>query len=90
MNKTRPVYRMCVVSRDKDLKENLYRIVKTKNEIVFDKNQTIKGRGVYVKKDLKTIELAQKRKMLNKALKADVPEEIYLSLIESLSKERRD
>ena len=90
MNKTRPVLRMCVVSRDRDLKENLFRLVKQNNEITLDLNQNIQGRGVYIKKDLKVIELAQKRKMLNKALKTEISDEFYDSLKEALSKERRD
>lgn len=90
MNKTRPVFRMCIVSRDRDLKENLFRLVKQNNEITLDLNQNIQGRGVYIKKDLKVIELAQKRKMLNKALKTEISNEFYDSLKEALSKERRD
>ncbi len=90
MNKTRPVFRMCIVSRSRDLKENLFRLVKQNNRIILDLNQNIQGRGVYIKKDLKVIELAQKRKMLNKALKTEIDDEFYDSLKEALSKERRD
>ena len=90
MNKTRPVFRMCIVSRDRDLKENLFRLVKQNSGIILDLNQKIQGRGVYIKKDLKVIELAQKRKMLDKALKTDISDEFYDSLKEALSKERRD
>lgn len=81
---------MCVVSRELLLKKDLFRLVKTSSGIVFDEKQNIQGRGVYIKKDLKTIELAFKRKSLNKAFKTEVSENIYLSLIQALSKERRD
>ena len=90
MNFKRPVYRMCVVSRELLLKKDLFRLVKTSSGVVFDEKQNIQGRGVYIKKDLKTIELAFKRKSLNRALKTEVSEDIYLSLIQALSKERRD
>ena len=90
MNKTRPVFRMCIVSRDRDLKENLFRLVKQNSGIILDLNQKIQGRGVYIKKDLKVIELAQKRKMLDNALKTEIDDEFYDSLKEALSKERRD
>ena len=90
MNFKRPVYRMCVVSRELLLKKDLFRLVKTSSGVVFDEKQNIQGRGVYIKKDLKTIELAFKRKSLNRALKTEVSENIYLSLIQALSKERRD
>ena len=90
MNFKRPVYRMCLVTREKLLKQDLFRVVKTPAGVIFDRDQNIQGRGAYIKKDLKTIELAFKRKSLNKALKADVSEDIYIALIQELSKERRD
>ena len=90
MNYKRPVYRLCSTSREKLLKKDLFRVVKTADGVVFDKKQNIQGRGAYIKKDLKTIELAFKRKSLNKSLKADVNEDIYIALIQELSKERRD
>ena len=81
---------MCVVSRELLLKKDLFRLVKTSSGVVFDEKQNMQGRGVYIKKDLKTIELAFNRKSLNRALKTKVSEDIYLSLIQALSKERRD
>ena len=90
MNKTRPIYRTCVVTREKLLKHELFRIVLVDKEVVFDAKQTIQGRGVYLKKELEVINLAQKKKMLNKAFKREVGEEIYHTLIQELEKERRD
>ena len=90
MNQKRPIYRMCAVTREKLLKSDLYRVVKTPSGVVFDSKQNIKGRGAYIKKDLKTIELAHSKKVLNRALKCEVNDEVYLALIQELSKERRD
>ena len=45
--------------------------------------------AVILKKDLKVIELAHKKKIISKSLKLDVKDEIYLELIQELSKERR-
>ena len=90
MNQKRPIYRMCSVTREKLLKSDLYRVVKTPGGVVFDSKQNIKGRGAYIKKDLKTIELAHSKKVLNRALKCEVNDEVYLALIQELSKERRD
>ena len=90
MNKTRPVYRQCVASREKLLKKDLFRLVKVENKVFIDEKQNKQGRGVYLKKDLKTIELAHKNKTLNKALRTQVGDEIYVELIQLLSKERRD
>ena len=54
MNIKRPVYRTCSVTKEKLLKQDLFRIVKTKSgEVKVDVNQVIPGRGVYIKKDLK-------------------------------------
>ena len=90
MNKTRHIYRTCIASKEKLLKHELFRIVLVDNEVLFDAKQTIQGRGVYLKKDLEVIKLAQKKKMLNKAFKKDVGEAIYQTLIQELEKERRD
>ena len=90
MNKIAPIYRSCVISREKLLKKDLFRVVKTSSGVYFDETQKLQGRGVYIKKDLKTIELAFKRKSLSKALKTEVKEEIYLELVQALAKEKRD
>ena len=90
MNFKRPVYRMCSVSREKLLKKDLFRLVKTPSGVAFDKEQNIPGRGAYIKKDLKTIELAYKNKVLNKSLRCEISEDIYLLMVQELSKERRD
>lgn len=87
MNKKRPVYRICVVTREKLLKEEMFRVVKIDNRVLVDIHQNIKGRGAYIKKDLKTIETSYKRHSLSKALKIDVKEDIYLSLVQLLAKE---
>ena len=91
MNKRAPIYRTCIASRNKYLKKDLFRIVKTKSgNIVFDEKQIKEGRGVYLKKDLKTITLAHDRRLLNKALRAEVSDDIYAELVVALSKEKRD
>lgn len=89
MNVKAPVYRICVVTREKLTKENLFRVVKTNSGIYFDKNQNMQGRGVYIKKDLSTILEAQKRHSLSKGLRSNVDDSIYLELIQALGKERR-
>ena len=91
MNKRAPIYRTCIASRNKFLKKDLFRIVKTKSgNIVFDEKQIKEGRGVYLKKDLKAITLAHDRHLLNKVLRAEVSDDIYAELVVALSKEKRD
>ena len=89
MNKKAPIYRTCIITREKILKEDMFRVVKVKDLVYFDKYQNMKGRGAYLKKDLRTILNAQKRHSLSKALKREVSDEIYLELIQELSKERK-
>lgn len=90
MNKTRPVYRTCIATREKLLKHELYRLVLVNQEVIFDAKQDKQGRGVYIKKDLEVIKSAQKKKMLNKAFKKEVGDDVYQTLIQELEKERRD
>ena len=76
---------MCVVSRESHLKSELFRLVKVNDQVIFDKKQSIPGRGVYLKKDLKVIELARSKKLLNKAFRtSDINEQVYIDLINEL------
>ena len=88
MNRSRPVYRLCVTSRSKHLKEELFRVVKTPSGVIFDKEQKLSGRGVYILKDKSNILLAKKRNLFSKALKTQVKEEIYDLLIKEVEEKR--
>ena len=81
MNYKRPVYRTCLISKEKLLKSELIRLTRINNEVYLDLNQSLGGRGVYIKRDIKVIELAIRKDALSKALKARVKEEIYQELI---------
>lgn len=75
--------RTCVVSREKLPKQQLFRIVRTKeNKIIIDDERgKSNGRGAYLKKDKEIILRAQKSKVLNRHLQTDIPEDIYLDLL---------
>ena len=81
MNYKHSVYRTCLISKEKLLKSELIRLARVNNEVYLDLNQSLGGRGVYIKKDIKVIELAIRKDALAKALKAKVKEEIYQELI---------
>lgn len=89
MNFKRPVYRICAVTHELTIRSDLYKVTRVNGEVYFDKNQNMHGRSCYLKKDLKVIELAHKRNILSKVLKINVSDEIYIALIQELSKERR-
>ena len=88
MNKRSPVIRQCVVSREYLEKSNLFRVAKVNGKAYFDKNQNLGGRGVYIKKDIKVIELARKKNTLSKSLHINVEDEIYLLMIKTLEEKR--
>ena len=70
--------RMCVVCRGQSDKKELLRIVKNKEgEIFVDKTGKANGRGAYVCNSKACFEKLCKQKMLNKAFKCNVPQEIY-------------
>lgn len=59
-------------------KSCLLRIVKTcDGQVVVDVDQNIKGRGAYLKKDASMVNIVIKKRMLNKALKCEIKQEVY-------------
>lgn len=70
--------RKCVITNEQHPKSELLRVVRTpEGEIVIDSTGKVRGHGAYVCKDIKVIELAQKKKTLDRALETAVPQEIY-------------
>ncbi len=86
MNYRAPIYRICIVTREKLLKEDMFRVVRTGQGVYFDKYQNMPGRGVYIKKDLQVILKAQKSRALSRGLRCEVKDEIYIELIQALNK----
>ena len=77
--------RMCAVKREMLPKSELIRLVKTDNGILIDNTKKISGRGVYLKKSLDILEIAKKKKVLNRAFKCNVDDSIYKKLEEELA-----
>lgn len=72
--------RKCVVCKEHSDKSELLRIVKDKNgNIVIDNEKKVQGRGIYVHKCAKCIEILKKKKMLSFLLKAN-DDDIYEEL----------
>ena len=89
MNKKAPIYRTCIVTHNKLLKSDLFRVVRTVNGVYFDKNQNMPGRGVYISKSLEVILKAQKKRSLSRVLRCEVKDDIYVELIQELNEERK-
>ena len=73
--------RRCVATFEMCEKKNLLRIVRTpEGEIVIDLTGKDNGRGAYLKMTKEALEIARKKKSLEKALERPIPEEIYLKI----------
>lgn len=67
-------------------KSCLLRIVKTCDGcVVVDENQNIKGRGAYLIKDSSMVKIVIKKRMLNRALKCEIKQEIYDEIIKLIN-----
>lgn len=73
--------RTCTVTKEKLPKQELVRVVRTpEGKIEIDLTGRLNGHGAYLKKDLSVIELAKKKKILNRVLETEVPDEIFEQL----------
>ncbi|MDX8046978.1 YlxR family protein [Gracilibacillus sp. S3-1-1] len=73
--------RKCVVTQEMLPKGSLIRVVKTKEgEVFVDPTGKKNGRGAYVSKDVKVIDLAEQNAALEKHLEIKIPQEIYAEL----------
>ena len=73
--------RTCVITKEKCPKGELIRVVRTpEGNVIVDITGKANGRGAYLKKDLETINKAQKSKQLNRHLEVEVNDEIYEEL----------
>ena len=77
--------RKCIITGEQHPKGEMFRVVRTpEGDVVIDLTGKVRGHGAYVSKDKKVIELARKKKTLNRALEIEVPDKIYDELIEKL------
>lgn len=77
--KTRKIpMRMCAVTRERFPKQELLRVIVTKEGLVeVDPTGKKNGHGAYIKKDLEVLEKAKKTKALERALETKLNDEIY-------------
>ena len=70
--------RTCSVCRTQKNKNELLRIVKSKDNIIkVDETGKQSGRGAYICYDMECLEKAQKSKRLERALEIKIEDEIY-------------
>ena len=82
MNKPKKIpLRKCVATNEQFPKKELIRIVRTpEGEVKIDLVGKLNGRGAYLSRSLKAIEIAEKKKVLDRHLEVVVPETIYVEL----------
>ncbi len=70
--------RSCVVTGEKLDKRELLRIVRSKEgEVKVDLTGKMNGRGAYIKRDVKVLEEAIKKKSLERKLECSISDEVY-------------
>lgn len=81
------INRKCIVTNERYPRDNLLRVVRSKDgSIKLDLTYTAPGRGAYLLKDIKVIELAKKKNALAKAFRCPVSSDFYDSLLIELNK----
>ena len=79
--------RTCVVTKEKLPKQELLRIVRTpEGSVVVDEIGKMNGRGAYIKKDVNILEIAKKKKILERHLECDIEESVYEDIKHRLEK----
>ncbi len=79
--------RMCIACRQMFDKKDLIRVVKNKEGQIFvDKSGKANGRGAYICSNKSCFEKLKKQKILNKAFKCMVDEQVYKQLEEEIAK----
>ncbi len=75
------VIRKCVATQIQLEKNELIRVVRTpEKSVIIDHTGKANGRGAYLKRSLEAIEIAQKKKILNRALNVEVEDKIFEEL----------
>ena len=69
--------RKCVACRESKHQNEMLRIAKVNDQFIIDLNYKLDGRGAYICKNSQCINLAIRKKALNRAFKQSVDDEIY-------------
>ena len=73
--------RRCLATNESFPKKELLRIVRTpEGEVKVDETGKMNGKGAYISRSTEALALAKKKKVLNRALEVEIPEEIYAEL----------
>lgn len=70
--------RRCLATNQSFPKKDLLRIVRTpEGEIKVDLTGKQNGKGAYLSRSMEALQIARKKKVFDRALETEIPEEIY-------------
>jgi predicted RNA-binding protein YlxR (DUF448 family) len=70
--------RRCLATNESFPKKELLRIVRTpEGEIKVDQTGKLNGKGAYISRSNEALEIAKNRKVFDRALETEVPQEVY-------------
>ncbi len=70
--------RRCLATGESFPKKDLLRIVRTpEGEVKVDETGKLNGKGAYISRSMKALEIARSKKVFDRALEIDVPDEVY-------------
>ncbi len=70
--------RRCLATNESFPKKDLLRIVRTpEGEVRVDVTGRLNGKGAYISRSMDALSIARKKKVLNRALETEIPEELY-------------
>ena len=79
--------RTCVVTKETLPKQELLRIVRTKEgEVKVDETGKLNGRGAYIKKEAEVLEKAKKTNILEKKLECKIEDIVYEKIKKCIEK----
>ncbi|NQZ66003.1 MAG: YlxR family protein [Mycoplasmatales bacterium] len=77
------ISRKCIITQKVIEKSKLIRVVRLKNGS-YEVDSNSPGRGAYVSRDKKNIEIIERKRPLNRAFRDNVDKKIYAQLIKIL------
>ncbi len=69
--------RKCIGCRNNFQQKDLLRIAKVDGQILIDEKHRLGGRGCYICQDKSCFEIMLKKRLLNRAFKTNVAQEVY-------------
>ena len=70
--------RRCLATNESFPKKELLRIVRTpEGKVKVDQTGKLNGKGAYISRSMEALNIARKKKVFDRALEVEIPEEVY-------------